>query len=119
MRVLPEGSIDKTFDYLVPPDDAERVRVGTMVRVSLHGRRVAAWVVAEDVEPPEGVALKPLAKVTGWGPTVEVVGGDEVVEALVDRALGQDPHHAGPAVGRIVDGHRRTGAGAARCRARS
>ena len=73
VRVLPEGSIDKTFDYLVPVDDADRVQVGTMVRVSLHGRRVAAWVVADHVDPPDGVTLKPLAKVTGWGPSAELI----------------------------------------------
>src|SRR3954451_20119373 len=44
-----------------------------MVRVALHGRRVGAWVVAVDVEPPEGVTLKPIAKVTGWGPSAELI----------------------------------------------
>jgi primosomal protein N' (replication factor Y) len=67
-RVLPEGTIDKTFDYLVPEALGDQVRVGTLVRVELNGRRVRAWVVADDVEPPAGVTLRPLAKVTGWGP---------------------------------------------------
>jgi primosomal protein N' (replication factor Y) len=49
------------------------VRVGTMVRVQLHGRRVGGWVVADRVEPPAGVQVRPLAKVTGWGPAPEVV----------------------------------------------
>src|SRR4051812_14668087 len=44
-----------------------------MVRIALHGRRVGAWVVAVDVEPPAGVALKPIAKVTGWGPAADVI----------------------------------------------
>jgi primosomal protein N' (replication factor Y) len=44
-----------------------------MVRVDLHGRRVGGWVVAVGVEPTPGVALKPIAKVTGWGPPAEVV----------------------------------------------
>ena len=51
----------------------ERVRIGTMVRIGLHGRRMGGWVVADDVEPPAGVALRPLAKVTGWGPPADIV----------------------------------------------
>jgi primosomal protein N' (replication factor Y) len=69
VRVRPdEPAIDKSFDYAVPDQFAESVRVGTMVRIALHGRRVGGWVVADDVEPPAGVTLQPLAKVTGWGP---------------------------------------------------
>ena len=49
------------------------VRVGTLVRVELHGRRVRGWVVADDVEPPAGVQLRPIAKVTGRGPSAELV----------------------------------------------
>lgn len=44
-----------------------------MVRIDLGGRRVAGWVVADDVMPPEGVALRPLARVTGAGPSPELV----------------------------------------------
>ncbi|MEY2589207.1 MAG: hypothetical protein QOJ67_1191 [Acidimicrobiaceae bacterium] len=74
VRVVPDvAGIDKTFDYLVPDALQDEVRVGTMVRVALHGRRVGAWVVAVDVTPPDGVVLKPIAKVTGWGPAPEVI----------------------------------------------
>lgn len=74
VRVLPDvPAIDKTFDYLVPDAFGDQVRVGTMVRISLHGRRVGGWVVEDDVVPPAGKALKPLAKVTGWGPPPDVV----------------------------------------------
>lgn len=73
MRVLPEGPVDKTFDYLVPESFGGQVRVGTMVRVELHGRRVGAWVVEDAVVPPPGVVLRPVAKVTGWGPPAELV----------------------------------------------
>src|SRR5688500_5641215 len=44
-----------------------------MVRVELHGRRVGGWVVEDDVRPPAGVVLKPIAKVTGWGPPADLV----------------------------------------------
>jgi primosomal protein N' (replication factor Y) len=69
VRVVPDvGAIGREFDYYVPPAMVDRVQVGTMVRVSLAGRRVGAWVVATDVEPPAGVELAPLAKVRGHGP---------------------------------------------------
>jgi primosomal protein N' (replication factor Y) len=50
------------------------VRVGTIVRVPLHGRRVRGWVVADDVEPEaEPSELRPLAKVVSAGPPPEIV----------------------------------------------
>ena len=64
-----EPAVDKPFDYTAPDD----VRVGDVVRVALHGRRVGGWVVALDVTPPAGVDLKPVAKVSGWGPPAEVI----------------------------------------------
>ena len=52
VRVLPDvPAIDKAFDYLVPEHLGDQVRVGTVVRVELHGRRVGGWVVADRVEP--------------------------------------------------------------------
>jgi primosomal protein N' (replication factor Y) (superfamily II helicase) len=47
--------------------------VGDRVRVVLHGRRVGGWVVATDVDPPPGVALRPLARWSGRGPTPELI----------------------------------------------
>ncbi|MDP8992447.1 MAG: hypothetical protein M3N31_05245, partial [Actinomycetota bacterium] len=74
MRVLPDvAAIDRAFDYLVPAHLGDQVGVGTIVRVALHGRRVRGWVVDDEVEPPEGVDLRPLARVTGAGPPPEVV----------------------------------------------
>jgi primosomal protein N' (replication factor Y) (superfamily II helicase) len=74
VRVLPDGlGIDKEFDYLVPEVMGDQVRVGTMVRVPLHGRRVGGWVVADDVTPSPGRTLLSLAKVSGWGPSPDVV----------------------------------------------
>lgn len=72
--MLPDvAAIDKEFDYLVPEALVDHVRVGTMVRVSLHGRRVGGWVVADGVEPIAGMALRPLAKVTGGGPAADLI----------------------------------------------
>ena len=73
VRVLVEGTIDKEFDYSVPAELGDEVRLGSIVRVELHGRRVGGWVVADDVEPPPGVTLKPIAKVTGWGPSEDMI----------------------------------------------
>ncbi|HZP14940.1 MAG TPA: hypothetical protein VFA96_03885, partial [Nocardioides sp.] len=63
----------RELDYLVPPALDGEVRIGSMVRVPMHGRRVAAWVVEDNVEPPEGIALSPLARVSGIGPGPDIV----------------------------------------------
>jgi primosomal protein N' (replication factor Y) len=74
VRVVPDvPAVDKRFDYSVPDAMDADVRVGTLVRVALHGRRVGGWVVEDDVEPPDGVDVRPLAKVTGWGPSADVI----------------------------------------------
>ena len=74
VRVLPDvPAIDKTFDYLVPEAIRDQVRVGDVVRIVLHGRRVGGWIVAVDVEPPAGVELRPLAKRSGLGPSPELI----------------------------------------------
>ena len=74
VRVLPDvPAIDKTFDYLVPDAVRDQVRVGDVVRIELHGRRVGGWIVELDVVPPPGVALRPLAKRSGRGPTGDLI----------------------------------------------
>src|SRR5439155_8704756 len=73
-RVLPDiATLEKAFDYFVPDALADDVRIGTILRIPLHGRRVGGWVVGL---PHDGVVdreLKPIAKVTGWGPPADVV----------------------------------------------
>ena len=74
VSVLPTvAGIDRTFDYTVPAELDAAVRVGTVVRADLGGRRVGAWVLADHVDPPAGLALRPLTKVTGWGPPEPLV----------------------------------------------
>ena len=74
--VIPDlTGLDKQFDYLIPDDLSARVRVGTIVRVELQGRRIGGWVSAisdlpADARPVE--SLKPIAKVTGHGPAPEL-----------------------------------------------
>ena len=49
-RVAPDvTAVERVFDYVVPDALAPLVRVGAIVRVPLHGRRVRGWVVADDV----------------------------------------------------------------------
>ncbi|HMF03572.1 MAG TPA: hypothetical protein VKH17_02070 [Acidimicrobiia bacterium] len=74
-RVQPDlPAVARAFDYLVPTDVAGLLRVGTIVRIPLHGRRVRGWVVDDGVHPEaEPSALRPLAKVISAGPPTEVV----------------------------------------------
>ena len=74
VRVLPDVSaLRKTFDYTVPEALADRVRVGTQVRIALGARRVGGWVVEDDVDPTPGVVLRPISAVRGWGPPPAVL----------------------------------------------
>jgi primosomal protein N' (replication factor Y) (superfamily II helicase) len=74
--VVPDVTgLDKRFDYLIPPELSEVVGVGTIVRVELHGRRIGGWVSSVGAEPSDGRSLdslKPIAKVTGNGPSEEI-----------------------------------------------
>lgn len=75
-RVVPDVTgLDKEFDYLVPANIRDRVAVGSLVRVPLHGRRVGGWVVG--VGPSDGSIpierLVPIAKWSGIGPSAEII----------------------------------------------
>lgn len=74
-RVIPDvAGFERELDYEVPAKFAAEVRPGSIVRVPLQGRAVRGWVVAYPVQPPEGLALRPIAKVTSWGPEPELFG---------------------------------------------
>ena len=79
MRVLPDVvGIDRAFDYVVPTSweadgRAERIVVGSMVRIPLAGRRVDGWVTAIEVKPESGVRLVELVKLRGMGPSPELL----------------------------------------------
>jgi primosomal protein N' (replication factor Y) len=74
-RVVPDVvAVTRAFDYSVPEELAALVRVGAIVRVGLHGRRVRGWVVEDDVEPEvDAGALRPILAVTSAGPPEPVV----------------------------------------------
>jgi len=74
VRVVPDvPAIRKRFDYSVPPALVDVVEVGSRVRVPLHGRRVAAWVVEDEVLPDAGIHPVDLAGSSGLGPPPSVV----------------------------------------------
>lgn len=65
------AALARPFDYAVPDRIRAALEPGTMVRVSLHGRRVDGWILG----PGEGAAvpLQPLLKVKGIGPPAELL----------------------------------------------
>jgi primosomal protein N' (replication factor Y) len=78
-RIVPDVTgVDKVFDYLVPESLVGIICVGDRVRVPLHNRNVAGWVLQlgdtttqfSDVD--ESRLLK-VIKVLGKGPSQEVV----------------------------------------------
>jgi primosomal protein N' (replication factor Y) len=82
-RVLPDvTAVDRVFDYTF--DDGAGLRVGTIVRVPLHGRRVRGWVVALDVEPATDKLLA-IEKVVSAGPSPEIV---DLSEWIASRWCG-------------------------------
>ncbi len=128
--VVPDVTgLDKQFDYLIPQDLSARVRVGTIVRVELHGRRIGGWVAAisdssSDGRPVE--SLKPIAKVTGHGPGPELFAlaewasirwaarrirpflvtaspGRAVVALPTDRRTGMAPAPVSPATRELLE----------------
>ncbi len=90
-RVLPNVTgLDKLFDYTIPDHLASAAVVGAVVRVELHGRRVGGWITS--VEPVDALPetdLKPIAKVTGFGPTAELI---ELAEWASVRWAGRRRH---------------------------
>lgn len=75
-RVRPDiPAIRRAFDYLVPAPLVGAVRVGAVVRVPLHGRRVRGWVVDADVAVPDAppARLREILAVSSAGPPPDVV----------------------------------------------
>ncbi|MDQ1425691.1 MAG: hypothetical protein QOD72_3189, partial [Acidimicrobiaceae bacterium] len=73
-RVMPDvRGIDKEFDYSIPDAMDDRVAIGTIVRVALHGRRVRGWVTARPDRAAPGITVRPIAKVSGVGPPEDLI----------------------------------------------
>ena len=79
VRVMPDVvRLDKTFDYAVPEawqadGRAGRLQVGSIVRITLGGRRLRGWVTEMGVGATADVELQPLAQLSGMGPPADVV----------------------------------------------
>jgi len=65
------SGVNKTFDYLVP-ESLKNVKVGSIVRVELQGRRVDAWVIDEVVRSGL-IKFKDVISLLSEGPSEEVV----------------------------------------------
>jgi len=79
VRVLPdEPAVDREFDYLLPDEvleasDCSEVRIGSVVRIDLRGRRVRGWVTGLDVKPQAGLKLRQVKKISSYGPPPSLV----------------------------------------------
>jgi primosomal protein N' (replication factor Y) len=73
-KVVPDvTALDRPLDYLIPAHLDADIRIGTVVRVPLHGRRVRGWVIERASQAATDRPLQPVAKVTGWGPGADLV----------------------------------------------
>lgn len=87
--VIDEPAVEREFDYLVPPSFEGAARVGAPVRVPLHGRQVGGWISAIGPAPLPGVALRPLSRISGWGPEPAVL---ELADWAATRWAGRPVH---------------------------
>src|SRR5690348_1518809 len=63
-RVTLEVALRKEFDYLIPPELAEQIEVGSRVQVPLGVRKVFGCVTAV-AEESEQTKLRPILRVIG------------------------------------------------------
>lgn len=79
VRVLPDVvRLNKALYYAVPDawhadGRAGRLAVGSIVRITLRGRHQRGWVTGVGVDPPPGIELQPLTRLTGMGPPADVM----------------------------------------------
>lgn len=73
-RVVPDVTgVDRQFDYAIPAGLQPSVRVGSVVRVPLQGRRVRGWVVEMRSATSTTVPLRDVLDVVSLGPSPDVV----------------------------------------------
>ena len=78
-RIVPDVTgVDKVFDYLIPETLVGNICVGDRVRVPLHNRNVAGWVLqlgdtATQFSDVDESRLLSVIKVLGKGPSQEIV----------------------------------------------
>lgn len=69
--------LDRPFDYLIPERFGDRVRIGSVVRVPVHGRRMRAFVL-ELLDEPAVTDPKPISALVASDP---LFGADELALA--------------------------------------
>ena len=78
-RIVPDVTgVDKVFDYLVPDTLVPSLCVGDRVRIPLHNRNVAGWVVqlgdtTSQFSDVDESRLLSVIKILGKGPSQEIV----------------------------------------------
>lgn len=87
-------AITQSFTYVVPEaweadGRAERVAVGSLVRIDFAGRRIAGWVTAVDVDYDSSVSVAPLTKWSSVGPPASVI---DLVSWAAHRWYGRPAH---------------------------
>ena len=87
-------ALQQEYTYRLPPKLVDQVTVGSRVRVPLHGRVVAAWVTALDLEAPAEVEVAEVSKVSGPGPTSDVI---DLARWAAHRWAGRIQHFLGAA----------------------
>jgi primosomal protein N' (replication factor Y) len=88
-RVAPDlTGLDRQFDYVIPEPLRARAQIGSLVRITLNGRRVGGWIVGFGAtDPARDVAtLLPINKITGVGPSAEII---DLAEWAVHRWAGR------------------------------
>ena len=76
---------------MIPPGLLSRhpeVDVGWVVRVPLRGRRTRAWITGVGVQPPEGVDLSEVTRISGHGPPPAIV---DLASWASERWVGPRP----------------------------
>jgi len=77
-RILPDVTgLDKYFDYYVPAHLEAGIQIGSLVKVTLHNRKINGFVLdLEKVSAPgsgETLKLSPVEKLLSLGPSKEVI----------------------------------------------
>ncbi len=89
VRVAPDlTGLDRQFDYVVPEPLRDRAHLGSLVRVTLNGRRVGGWIVGFGATDPgrDPTTLLPINKITGVGPGADII---DLAEWAVTRFAGR------------------------------
>ena len=95
VQVQPDiTAITQSFTYEVPVEwesdgRAEKVDVGSLVRVDFAGRRTAGWVTEVDVGHDPTMEIAPLRKWSSVGPSAEIV---ELAQWAAHRWYGRPVH---------------------------